>query len=66
MTESVDVAVVGAGQAGLTTNHELMQVGVEHLVLERGTIGRSLPPVASHSRKMSAPANSGSFPDTAQ
>ena len=46
MTESVDVAVVGAGQAGLATNPELMRVGVEHLVLERGTIGRSLPPVA--------------------
>ena len=41
MTERVDVAVVGAGQAGLATSHELTRVGVEHVVLERGRIGRS-------------------------
>ena len=31
--------VVGAGQAGLAVSHELMQEGVEHVVLERDRIG---------------------------
>src|SRR5262245_3976951 len=35
------VAVVGAGQAGLATSHELTKAGVEHVVLERGRIGQS-------------------------
>ena len=39
--ERVDVAVVGAGQAGLATSHELSQLGVEHLVLERGEVGQT-------------------------
>src|SRR5439155_15259644 len=37
--EWVDVAIVGGGQAGLATSHELTQAGVEHVVLERGRIG---------------------------
>ena len=40
-TESVAVAVVGAGQAGLATSCELTRAGVEHVVLERGRIGQS-------------------------
>jgi putative flavoprotein involved in K+ transport len=39
--ESVAVAVVGAGQAGLATSCELTRVGVEHVVLERGRIGQT-------------------------
>ena len=39
--ESLRVVVVGAGQAGLATSHELSQRGVEHLVLERGRVGQS-------------------------
>jgi glycine/D-amino acid oxidase-like deaminating enzyme len=39
--ESVAVAVVGAGQAGLATSCELSRAGVEHVVLERGRIGQS-------------------------
>src|SRR3979411_276150 len=38
MTESVDVAVIGAGQAGLATSWCLKQAGVEHLVLESGSV----------------------------
>ena len=34
MTESVDVAVVGGGQAGLATSWHLTQAGVDHVVLE--------------------------------
>jgi len=39
--EQVDVIVVGAGQAGLATSHELSAAGVEHVVLERGRVGES-------------------------
>jgi putative flavoprotein involved in K+ transport len=38
MTESVDVAVVGGGQAGLATSWHLTQAGVGHVVLEAGRI----------------------------
>ncbi len=34
-TETVDVVVVGAGQAGLATSYHLTQQGVDHVVLER-------------------------------
>lgn len=34
-TEEIDVVVVGAGQAGLATSHELTGLGVAHAVLER-------------------------------
>jgi len=36
-----DVMVVGAGPAGLAVSRELRTRGVDHLVLERGTIGQS-------------------------
>jgi putative flavoprotein involved in K+ transport len=39
--EDLDVVVVGGGQAGLATSHELASAGVEHVVLERGRIGES-------------------------
>ena len=35
------VVVVGAGQAGLATSHELARAGVEHVVLERGRIAET-------------------------
>src|SRR5205807_3432338 len=41
MTETVDVAVVGAGQAGLSISHELRHAGIEHVVLERGRVGET-------------------------
>lgn len=41
MRESVPVAVVGAGPAGLATSHELAALGVDHLVLERGRVGET-------------------------
>jgi putative flavoprotein involved in K+ transport len=34
MQESVDVAIIGAGQAGLATSWYLRQAGVDHVVLE--------------------------------
>jgi putative flavoprotein involved in K+ transport len=37
----VDVAVVGAGPAGLAVSSELARVGVRHVVLERGRVGES-------------------------
>ncbi len=41
MSEEADVVVVGAGQAGLATSHELEQRGVEHVVLEAEAPGSS-------------------------
>jgi putative flavoprotein involved in K+ transport len=39
--ERTDVAVVGAGQAGLAVSHELSAAGVDHVVLERGRVGET-------------------------
>jgi putative flavoprotein involved in K+ transport len=39
--ERIDVVVVGGGQAGLATSHELAERGIEHVVLERGRVGQS-------------------------
>jgi len=39
--ESVDVVVVGAGQAGLSLSHELAHADVEHVVLDRGRVGQA-------------------------
>lgn len=41
MPESVEVAVVGAGQAGLSLSYELTRAGIEHVVLERARVGES-------------------------
>jgi putative flavoprotein involved in K+ transport len=38
---SVDVVIIGAGQAGLSTSFHLGQRGIEHLVLEQDRIGES-------------------------
>lgn len=36
--EQVDTVVVGAGHAGLAMSHELTGLGVDHVVLEKGTV----------------------------
>jgi pyridine nucleotide-disulfide oxidoreductase len=41
MTSSVDVAIVGAGQAGLSTSWYLTQANVDHVVLEAGRIAET-------------------------
>jgi putative flavoprotein involved in K+ transport len=41
MAETVTVAIVGAGQAGLSLSYELTHAGIEHVVLERGSVGES-------------------------
>ena len=41
MSEAIDVVVIGGGQAGLATSHELTRAGVEHVVLERGRVGQT-------------------------
>src|SRR5256885_7304457 len=41
MTDSVEVAIVGAGQAGLATSWYLAQAGVEHVVLEAGRVAET-------------------------
>jgi putative flavoprotein involved in K+ transport len=37
----VDVAIIGAGQAGLATSWHLSQAGVDHIVLEGGRVGET-------------------------
>jgi putative flavoprotein involved in K+ transport len=39
--ESVAVAIVGGGQAGLATSRELTKAGLEHVLLERGQVGET-------------------------
>lgn len=39
--ESVNVAIIGAGQAGLATSWYLKQAGVEHVVLEAGRVAET-------------------------
>src|SRR5439155_23115961 len=41
VSERFNVVVIGAGQAGLSVSHELTELGVEHVVLERGRVGQS-------------------------
>src|SRR5438552_4147949 len=41
MTDSVDVAIVGGGQAGLATSWYLSQAGVDHVVLEAGRVAET-------------------------
>ena len=41
VNETVEVLVVGAGQAGIAMSDHLGQRGVSHLVLERGHIAKS-------------------------
>jgi putative flavoprotein involved in K+ transport len=41
MIENVDVAVIGAGQAGLATSWFLTQAGTDHVVLDRGRIAET-------------------------
>lgn len=41
ITNARDVAVVGAGQAGLTVSWYLQLLGIDHVVLERGRVGES-------------------------
>jgi putative flavoprotein involved in K+ transport len=37
----IDCAVIGAGQAGLSTSYHLTRLGVDHIVLDRGRVGET-------------------------
>src|SRR5687767_3461147 len=39
--DDIDVAIIGGGQAGLATSHELTEAGLEHVVLEQGRLGET-------------------------
>jgi cation diffusion facilitator CzcD-associated flavoprotein CzcO len=41
MSETVDVLIIGAGQAGLAVSHELTALGIEHVVLDRGRVAQT-------------------------
>jgi putative flavoprotein involved in K+ transport len=39
MNEQIDTVIIGAGHAGLTMSYSLSQLGLEHVILERGKVG---------------------------
>lgn len=39
--DSVDTIVIGSGQAGLATSHELTRMGTDHVILERDRVAQS-------------------------
>src|SRR5258708_29640662 len=41
MTENIDIAVIGAGQAGLATSWYLTQAGADHVVFDSGRIAET-------------------------
>ena len=41
MSEKVDVAIIGAGQAGLATSWHLAQAGIDHVLLEGGRVAET-------------------------
>ena len=41
MVDSVDVAIIGGGQAGLAVSYFLKQAGIDHVVLESGRIAET-------------------------
>jgi len=41
MSENVDIAVIGAGQAGLATSYYLTQAGADHVVFEAGRVAET-------------------------
>jgi glycine/D-amino acid oxidase-like deaminating enzyme len=41
MTDTADVVVIGAGQAGLALSHELSRQAINHVILERGRVGEA-------------------------
>ncbi|HEY8802095.1 MAG TPA: NAD(P)-binding domain-containing protein [Candidatus Dormibacteraeota bacterium] len=41
MKQSVDVAIIGGGQAGLATSWHLTQAGIDHVVLEAGRVAET-------------------------
>jgi len=40
-SEKLDVAIIGAGQAGLATSWYLTQAGIDHAVLDSGRVGET-------------------------
>jgi putative flavoprotein involved in K+ transport len=41
VSDRLDVAIIGAGQAGLATSRQLSKRGVSHAVLEKGQVGQT-------------------------
>jgi len=41
VNEMCDVVIIGAGQAGLSTSHELSRMNREHIILEQGRTGQT-------------------------
>jgi putative flavoprotein involved in K+ transport len=60
-----EVVVVGAGQAGLAASYYLAQSGIDHVVLERGTIGESWRSQRWDSFRLNTPNWSNALPGAA-
>jgi putative flavoprotein involved in K+ transport len=58
----VDTIIVGAGYAGLSASYYLKQLGVEHLVFERGKVGESWRSQRWESFKLNTPNKINSLP----
>ena len=52
MIDSVDVAIIGAGQAGLATSWYLTQAGADHVVFDSGKVAETW---RSHSALVRSP-----------
>ena len=63
--QSFDVAVVGAGHAGLATSYFLTYFGIHHIVLERGRIGESWRTQRWNSFVLNSPNKFNSLPGDA-
>ena len=57
-----DVIIVGAGQAGLAMSRSLSNLGVEHVILERGRVGERWHKGSWHSLRLLTPASHSALP----
>lgn len=62
MTEQHDAIVVGAGQAGLAASYHLKQLGIEHIIIDRGQPGETWRTQRWDSFVLNTPSLANSLP----
>ncbi len=65
MVESVDVVVVGAGQAGLASSHALSRRAIDNVIVERGRVGETWRTQRWRSFRLNGPASRSALPGLA-
>lgn len=65
MFESLDVVVVGAGQAGLALSHALSRRAIDHVIVERGRVGETWRTQRWRSFRLNGPAARSALPGLA-